>query len=56
MRSLNVVALMVVSSVALACGSSTPTPETPEPEATAEEVPAEVTTAAPAADAGAPAQ
>jgi hypothetical protein len=54
MRSLNVVALMVVSSVVLACGSSTPEPETPE--ATAEEAPADVTTAPPAADAGPPAQ
>jgi hypothetical protein len=42
--------------VVLACGSSTPEPETPEPGATAEEAPADVTTAAPAADAGPPAQ
>ncbi len=55
MRSLNIIALVIVSSVALACGSSTPAPETPEPEAAAAETPSDGP-AAPAADAGPPAQ
>ena len=46
MKSLNIIALLLVSSIAYACGSSTPPAESPEPEATA---------AAPAGDAGAPA-
>lgn len=53
MRSLNIVALLVVSSLALACGSSTPPAETPEPTAESD-APADVTPAA-KADAGAPA-
>jgi hypothetical protein len=44
MKSLNIIALLLVSSIAYACGSSTPPAETPEPAA-----------AAPAGDAGAPA-
>jgi hypothetical protein len=52
MRSLNIIALVIVSSVvAYACGSSTPPAESPEPEAAAAEAPAD----APAGDAGAPA-
>ena len=51
MRSLNIVALLVVSSLALACGSSTPPAETPEPAAEAE-APADAPPA-PKADAGA---
>jgi hypothetical protein len=52
MRSLNIIALVFVSSVvAYACGSSTPPAESPEPEGAAAEAPAD----APAADAGAPA-
>jgi hypothetical protein len=47
MRSLNIIALVFVSSIAYACGSSTPPAESPEPEAASAE--------APAADAGAPA-
>ncbi|HTV21391.1 MAG TPA: hypothetical protein VMG12_22040 [Polyangiaceae bacterium] len=51
MRSLNIIALVFVSSlVAYACGSSTPPAESPEPEAAAAEAPA-----APVGDAGAPA-
>ena len=46
MKSLNIIALLLVSSIAYACGSSTPAAESPEPEAAA---------AAPAGDAGAPA-
>jgi hypothetical protein len=46
MKSLNIIALLLVSSIAYACGSSTPPAESPEPEAAA---------AAPAGDAGAPA-
>jgi hypothetical protein len=51
MRSLNVIALVFVSSIAYACGSSTPPAESPEPEAASAEAPVE----APAADAGVPA-
>ena len=51
MRSLNIIALVLVSSmVAYACGSSTPPAESPEPEAAS----AEASANAPAADAGAP--
>lgn len=46
MKSLNIIALLLVSSIAYACGSSTPPAESPEPEAAS---------AAPAGDAGAPA-
>lgn len=46
MKSLKIIALLLVSSIVSACGSSTPAPESPEPEAAA---------AAPAGDAGAPA-
>lgn len=49
MRSLNVIALVFVSSIAFACGSSTPPAESPEPEAAAAEAPVG------AADAGVPA-
>jgi hypothetical protein len=51
MRSLNIIALVFVSSLAYACGSSTPPAESPAPEAASAEAPAD----APAADAGAPA-
>lgn len=52
MKSLNVIALVFVSSlVAYACGSSRPPAESPEPEATAE-VPEEAPIVG---DAGAPA-
>ena len=43
MKSLNIIALLLVSSIAYACGSSTPPASSPEPEA-----------ATAAADAGAP--
>jgi len=46
MKSLNIIALLLVSSIAYACGSSTPAAESPEPEAAA---------ATAAGDAGAPA-
>jgi len=48
MKSLYIIALLFVSSIAYACGSSTPPAESPEGSASAE-APAE----APAADAGA---
>ena len=51
MRSLNIIALLFVSSLAYACGSSTPAAESPEPEAAAAEAPVDAP-----ADAGAPAQ
>jgi len=53
MRSLNMFVLVVASSLAFACGSSTPTPETPTPEA-AEAPVGDTAVTAPAADAGAP--
>lgn len=39
MRSSNIITLLFVSSMALACGSSTPPAESPEPEAAAAEAP-----------------
>jgi hypothetical protein len=51
MRSLNIIALVLVSSmVAYACGSSTPPAESPEPEAASAQAPD-----SPVGDAGAPA-
>ena len=51
MRSLNVIALVFVSTIAYGCGNSTPPAESPEPAAATVEAPAE----APVGDAGAPA-
>lgn len=51
MRSLNIIALVFVSTIAYGCGNSTPPAESPEPAAATEEAPAE----APVGDAGAPA-
>lgn len=52
MRSLITFVLVVASSLAFACGSSTPTPETPMPEA-AEPPVGDSAVTAPVADAGA---
>jgi hypothetical protein len=49
MKSLNIIALVFVSSLIYACGSSTPPAESPEPESASADAPAA------AADAGAPA-
>jgi hypothetical protein len=49
MKSLNIIALLFVTTLAYACGSSTPPAESPEPEAASADAPAM------AADAGAPA-
>jgi hypothetical protein len=54
MRSLNIIALVVVSAVALACGSSTPSPENPSSDPSATAAPADGT--ASPADAGPPPQ
>jgi hypothetical protein len=49
MRSLNIIALLFVSTLAYACGSSTPPAESPAPESASAEA------SAVSADAGAPA-